>query len=1010
VLFCDLVSSTSIAARLDPEEWREILASYHLATAEAITRFGGHVAQYLGDGVMAYFGWPVAHDNDAERAARAGLAILEAISKLDVRFTPKLSARVGIDSGAVVVGVGAGKSVDVFGDTPNIAARVQAVALPHTVLITADTDRLISGLFVVEDAGTQALKGIERPLQLYRLIQPSGVRGRLEALAATRGLTPFVGREDELRLLMNRWERTLEGKGQAVLIIGEAGIGKSRLVQHFQQEIAPTPHTWAEAAAAPLFQNAPFYPVAELLRQFLAAPIDEPLDHQLARLEPALETAGIKPAEAIPLIAPLLNLPVPAKYPPLQLLPAQQRRRLLTTLIDWVRSVAGPQPLVIVAEDLHWADPSTLELLELLLEQGATARLLLLYTARPELRPQWPLRAHHLLITLSRLSARNVRTIVGQVASHKALSDDTVAAVVKRTGGVPLFVEELTRALLESGSGKLTTREIPATLHDSLMARLDQLGAAKEVLQVAAVIGGEFSYELLQALHPVAKEGLQRLLHHLTDAELLYVRGIPPDAIYVFKHELIRDAAYEALLRSRRKELHSLVARTIEKEFTAFGKAHPEVLASHWTEAGETEHAITEWSRAAKAAQARNAFIEAQLSLQHALALLNLLPESRERDVRELKLRESLVLMLHFTRGWGAAEAVEASARIPLLAEKTGNRQRLVSSGFGRSFHAFQAGDLSTAAELADEALKLALREGNPTTIATLRMMQLMVHYHRGDLASAEKHFAAGLKFFDDPTFRQTPYGGAIAVFAWGSFTAWMLGRADVARQRLAKMTAAVNPANPHDLEWSDLLPISLYALMRDYETVEALAARTLDLCEHHGFPNDAAESRFWLGRARAQLGPAAEGIALMQEAINALRQIGSHPSLPFYITCMAEAQLRVGAIGNALETIEQALNFNPEEAVDRPETLRICGEIHLKQGNLRLAEADFRDSIAMARAMSAKAWELRATMSLARLLNQQERSDEARSMLAEIYNWFTEGFDTADLKDAKALLDELSH
>jgi predicted ATPase len=611
-----------------------------------VTQFGGYVAQYQGDGMMAYFGWPEAHDNNAERAARAGLAILEAISKLNMQITPILSARVGIDSGAVVVGVGAGKSVDVFGDAPNIAARVQAVALPHTVLITADTHRLISGLFVVEDGGTQALKGIERPIQLYRVIQPSGVRGRLEAVAAARGLTPFLGREDELRLLMNRWESALEGEGQAVLITGEAGIGKSRLLQHFQQQIAPTPHTWAEAPAAPLFQNTPFYPLGELLRQFLAAPIDKPSYDQSARLEPALEMAGIRPAEAIPLIAPLLNLPVPAKYPPLPLLPEQQRSRLLATLIDWVRGVASLQPLVIVAEDLHWADPSTLELLELLLEQGATTRLLLLYTGRPEFRPQWPLRAHHLLITLSRLSPRNVRMMVGQVASHKALSEETIAAVVQRTGGVPLFVEELTRAILESGNEKLTAGEIPVTLHDSLMSRLDQLGAAKDVLQVAAVIGGEFSYELLQAVQSIAEEKLRSLLHTLTDAELLYVRGIVPDATYVFKHELIRDAAYEALLRSRRKELHSLVARTIDKEFTALRKAHPEVLAHHWTEAGETELAIAEWSRAGKAAEARNAFIEAQESLQQALALLRLLPESSERDSRELELRLSLVAMI----------------------------------------------------------------------------------------------------------------------------------------------------------------------------------------------------------------------------------------------------------------------------------------------------------------------------------------------------------------------------
>src|SRR6266478_5197724 len=383
VLFCDLVGSTEIAGHLDPEEWREIVASYHRAAAQAVERFGGHVAQYLGDGVMAYFGWPEAHDNDAERAARAGLAILEAITKLNEHpARPKLAARVGIDSGAVVVGTGAGNEADVFGDAPNVAARVQAAAQPGTVVITDAAHRLVSGLFVVEDRGAQALKGIEQPVQLYRVVQPSGIRGRFEAAAATRGLTAFVGREDELRLLMSRWERALEGEGQVALIVGEAGIGKSRLVQRFREQIAGTPHTWVEAAAGAFYQNTPFYAVTEMLRELLAWRGDESAEEQLAQLETRLELAGLKPADALPLIAPLLNLPLPAKYPPSALSPEQQRRRLLATLVEWALGAAGAQATVIAIEDLHWADPSTLELLQLLVDQGATAPLLLLYTAR----------------------------------------------------------------------------------------------------------------------------------------------------------------------------------------------------------------------------------------------------------------------------------------------------------------------------------------------------------------------------------------------------------------------------------------------------------------------------------------------------------------------------------------------------------------------------------------------------------------------------------------------------
>jgi class 3 adenylate cyclase len=603
VLFCDLVGSTEIAAQLDPEEWRVIVGDYHRAVGQAVERFGGYVAQYLGDGVMAYFGWPEAHDNDAERAARAGLAILDAIAKLNEQSERrKLSARVGIDSGAVVVGASAGKEADVFGDAPNIAARVQAVAAPGTVLITDAVHRLVSGLFVVENRGAQALKGIEGSTQLYRVIQPSGVRGRLQAVAASRGLTPFVGREDELRSLMNRWERVLDGEGQVALIIGEAGIGKSRLVQRFHEQIKDTPHTWVEATAGALFQNSPFYPVAEMLREFVAWRGDESAEERLAQLASRLKSAGVKPAETIPLIAPLLNLQLPAKYPPSSLSPEQQRRRLLATLVEWVLGAARVQPFVIVIEDLHWADPSTLELIQLLVEQGARSRLLLLYTARPEFHAEWPLRAHHTHITLDRLSARNVRTMVEEVAAGKALSDVTIATVVERTGGVPLFVEEMTRAVLESVDARLTAHQIPVTLHDSLMARLDRLGPAKEVAQVGTVIGDTFSYELLNAVYPIAEENLQSALHIVADAELIYVRGIPPDATYQFKHALIRDTAYEALLKSRRRELHQRIAHKLEERFPDIAMAAPELLAHHCTEAGLIAQAVPYWRRAGRRA------------------------------------------------------------------------------------------------------------------------------------------------------------------------------------------------------------------------------------------------------------------------------------------------------------------------------------------------------------------------------------------------------------------------
>jgi class 3 adenylate cyclase/tetratricopeptide (TPR) repeat protein len=1008
VLFCDLVGSTAIAAQLDPEEWRETVGGYHRVAAEAIMRFGGHVAKYLGDGVMAFFGYPEAHDNDAERAARAGLAILDAIAKLNEQpGHPMLVARVGIDSGPVVVGAGAGKDADVFGDAPNIAARVQEAAAPGTVLVTEHTHRLISGLFLVAALGAPALKGIERPIELYRIIQPSGVRGRLEA-AAAHGLTPFVGREDELRSLMSRWERVLDGEGQVALIIGEAGIGKSRLVQRFHEQIAETPHTWIEAAAGAFFQNTPFYPVTEMLQQALAWRGNESAQEQLTQLESALELAGLKSAEAIPLLAPLLDLPLPAKYPPSPLSAEQQRRRLLATLVELALGLARVQPTVINTEDLHWADPSTLELIQLLVEQGARARLLLLYTARPEFRAPWPPRAHHAQITLNRLSSRNVREIVAQVAAQKALSEETIAAMVERTGGVPLFVEELTRAVLESGEAKRSGREIPATLHDSLMARLDRLGTAKEVIQVGAVIGSEFSYELLHAVHPIAEEELQRALRILSDAELLYVHGVAPETTYLFKHALIRDAAYEALLKSRRKDLHRRAARTIDEKFPAQGEAHPEVLARHWTEAGETEPAIAQWSRAGKTAEARNAFREALESYQQAVALLDLLPESPERDLRELELRQSAFWMLQVTRGFSATETIDATGRVSALAEKSGNLKQLVTWVMARCTAATTSGDLPAAGMLADELLELAEREGGPTSLGIAHMLQIGARFWRGDLAGAERHFAAWLGYCQDPGLRQIP-SLVVSGFGFASYNAWLLGRADVARERAAQMSAAGQGSNPFDAAWSGLYAAGLQVLLRQYEQAEALAARALELSEQHQFQMVAATSRRTLGQARVGLGRASEGIVLIRQGIAASLEIGMRLGISGDMASQAAAEEREGAIVNALETVEQALQVNPHELEYRPEALRIRGELRLKRGQTELAEAGFREATALAQEMGAKAWELRATMSLADMLAKHDRRDEARAMLAEIYGSFTEGFDTADLKDAKALLDGLS-
>ncbi len=663
---------------------------------------------------------------------------------------------------------------------------------------------------------------------------------------------------------------------------------------------------------------------------------------------------------------------------------------------------------MLATEDLHWADPSTLELIELLVEQGATARLLLLYTARPEFRAARPLRAHHTQLTLNRLSARQVRTMVGEIGAQKALSDGTIAAVVERTSGVPLFVEELTQAVLESGDATLTGREIPATLHDSLMARLDRLGPAKEVAQVGAVLGSEFSYELLHAVHPMGEADLQRALRSLTNAELLYVRGIAPEATYQFKHALIRDAAYEALLKSRRKELHLRVARTIDEQFPVIKETHPEVLARHWSEAGEVELAIAAWQRAGDLAVARSAMAEATHHLTRALELLSELTESPERDSRELDLRQAMLVVLRLSRGYAATETIAATQLVARIAEKGGDVSRLSQSSGAQFLAALHVGSLSAARAFADRALDSALRARSTSLVASAHSFQVIARHHCGDLVGSERNFSAWSEVCNDAEYERL-VEAKIATLAMASRNAWMLGLADTARKREASMMNAGVGANPYRTALSSCRGAQLRVLLRDYGLADELARRAVELAEEYDFPHLRPTAYCILGRARAERGQVTEGIALVRQGIVAAVDSGLRLGITNFYLLLAEVQLLDGATKKALEAVEQALQMNPDQREDRPEAQRVRGELHLNLGQPGLGERDFRDAISSAAKMSAKAWELRSAMSLTRFLSATGRSDEARAMLAEIYGWFTEGFDLPDLKDAKALLDELS-
>ena len=642
LMFCDLVGSTSISAQLDAEEWRDLVGAYLDAASTAVTDMGGHVAKKLGDGLMALFGYPVAQENDAERAARAALSIQRALAEVNRKNAAAgksaLNARIGIEIGPVVIDAAG----EIYGDAPNVAARVQALAEPGTVVVTARVQRQIAGLFVAEERGSHELKGVPEPVTLFRLVRASGGGRR----AGQRRLTPLVGRDEDIAMLMRRWERARQGDGQLVLIVGEPGIGKSRLIEEFHARLRDTPHTWVEWSCSQLLQNTPLHPIAEWGRQRFGGP-DVPAERQLSDLENTLALIKLDPAENVPLLAPLLDIPVPPERRPI-LPPEELRHRQLAALTNLVMAGARAQPVVLTLEDLHWADPTTLDVLRGIAERGALAPLFVLLTARPEFRPPWGARSHHAVISLVPLDHNQVRHMVEELAARHALAKEVIEGVTERTGGVPLFVEEVTRLLLERGE-QGGIQAIPPTLQQSLTARLDRLGPAREVAQIAAVIGRGFSYPLIRAVAKMEDEALQATLERLAEADILLVQGLPPESEYRFKHALIQDAAYENLLKSRRQALHRGTGEVLRDHFAAAAAAEPELLAHHFTQAGMTEAAIEWWRTAGQRSLARSALLEGLKHLKRALHQIATLPTTPDLRREEIKLEVAFANALALT-------------------------------------------------------------------------------------------------------------------------------------------------------------------------------------------------------------------------------------------------------------------------------------------------------------------------------------------------------------------------
>ncbi len=1013
-----------------------MVRAYQRVCTEVITRFDGHVAQLLGDGLLVYFGYPVAHEDDAQRAVRTGLGILAAMGDLNQRLHRErgiqLGVHIGIHTGLVVVGEmgGAGRQEQLaLGEVPNIAARIQGLAAPNTLVISDATSRLVQGYFDCQDLGAQALRGVPASMHIYHVLSESGATSRLD-VAQPRGLTPLVGRESEATLLQERWQQAKSGQGQVVLLSGEAGIGKSRLVQVLKDQVANEPHVRWECRSTEYSQNTALFPLVDLFQRLLRFQAEDTPDEKLGKLEAALSQYRLPLEESVQLFAPLLSLPIPEDtYPPLQLSPQRQRQKALETIVAILLELAEAQPVLFILEDLHWTDPTTLELLNLLIDQIPTASMLVLLTCRPTFQPSWSHKSYLSEVTVNRLSPTQVEQIVTGMTDGKTLPQEVLAQIVEKTDGVPLFVEEMTKAILESGqlkardghydlTGSFSTFAIPATLQDSLMARLDRLVTAKAVAQYAAVIGRHFAYDLLSMVSQLDDTTLQRELGRLVEAEIVYQRGMPPQSTYVFKHALIQDTAYESLLKSTRQQYHQRIAHVLEAQFPAIVDQQPELLAYHCTEAGLIEQAVGYWQKAGHIAVQRSAHVEAISHLTIGLALLQTLPETPDCVQQEVDMHIALGASLIATKSAAAPEVEQIYARARQLCEHLEAPQQFFPVLRGLWNYYFVRAELQTAHTLGEQLLTLAQQAQNRALLSEAHRVMGTTRMWLGDTATAHGHFSQGIALYDAQQHRTSAlhYGQDTGVSCrnYAAWTLWFLG---YPAQGLARSQEAVTLVQQIDHPFSLCVALSNAAIFhqcrQEGQATQERAEAAIRLATEQGFPLWMAISSILRGWALVQQGHAREGIEQLHQGLIAHRATGSEIGRPYFLVLLAEAHRTMRQPEGGLTVLTEALALmdTTGERWYEPELHRLKGALLLQQGSDNQAEVEncFQQAITIAQNQQAKSIELRTVTSLARLWQQQGKRQEAHDLLGPVYGWFTEGFDTLDLRESKALLDELA-
>jgi class 3 adenylate cyclase/tetratricopeptide (TPR) repeat protein len=970
VMFCDLIGSTALSSRLDPEDLREVIRTYQACVATTIQQFDGFIARYVGDGVLIYFGWPEARETDAERAVRAGLAVATAVSEAPVRGE-RLEVRIGIAIGLVVIGepIGSGDSRQqtAVGETPNLAARLQGFAGRGQVIIDAATRRQIGGLFECRDLGAVEVKGLSAAMPAWQVMSENRTLGQFEALRS--GTTPLVGRDEEMELLLRRWALARAGNGRVVLISSEPGVGKSRLAEALTERIAGGPHLQLRYFCSPHHQDNALYPViAQMERAAGFTHADRP-EGRLAKLQ-ALLAATAPPVEDLALIAELHSLPSADFALPLDVAPQRKKEKTFEALLRQVEGLSRQQPVLMLFDDLHWIDPSSRELLDRLIERVADWPVLLLAMFRPEFQPPWTGQPHVMTLALARLDRRDTTAMVANVAGNAALPPEMVDEIARRTDGVPLFVEELTKAMLESGAQGMAALSsiphpglsIPATLHASLIARLDRLGpAAKDVAQAGSAIGREFGYELLAPVTDLSESQLREALDRLTHAGLLFARSTPPQSSYTFKHALVQDAAYGTLLRDRRQRLHSRIVAILEERSPEIVRAQPALLAQHCAEAGLAEQAVVYWLKAGQQALAGSAMGEAVAQLRKGLEVLAGLPDSLWHQQQELDLQAALGAALSATKGYSATNVADTLARARALAEQLERPDYLVPLIAGQwVFHNVRA-EYRLALSLAKQLEKIGEAWNDATPKLLGRVLQGVNRFWLGEFVAARTlleqcmgladpaHRAIGGLAFD-------PYAETLAYLAG---TLGYLGYIDQARSR---MDEALSEGHRHVHTLGDVLSLATWL---NYFTASPMvhAEELLTLATEHHFPFYLGLGLAFRGRSLVSGGQTAEGLTLLAQGLAELRAIGAVVTTSALFTWLAEAYAKLEQPDeerNCLAEAARVVETNEERVVEA-ELLRVRGDL-LNAADQFGAEQHYRQAIAVAERQSAKLFQLRAS------------------------------------------------